>query len=99
MFGVEVARQPYFRGSSAQPTVTIEITHVPQKTMSTPHDRKELAEIRKESLDICNRIHSIAEDALFVQKVAEHYCEYPVIRAVDFLSYAGPNLNEDPQQT
>ncbi|KAF9653760.1 hypothetical protein BDM02DRAFT_3107753 [Thelephora ganbajun] len=48
--------------------------------MSTlPYDTKDFAEIRKESLDICNRIHSIAEDVLFVEKVAEHYSEYPVI--------------------
>jgi len=63
------------------------------------HDKKKLAEIRKESLDIYNRIHSIAQDALFVGKVAEHYNGYPVIRAIYFLSLAGPDLNEDPQQT
>ena len=50
------------------------------------YDKKELAEIRKESLDIYNRIHSIAEDSHFVEKVAEHYSEYPVIRAIYFLS-------------
>jgi len=66
---------------------------------SPPHDKKELAEIRKESLDIYNRIHSIAEDALFVEKVAEHYSEYPVIRAVHFLSLTGPDSNGNPQQT
>lgn len=61
--------------------------------MSTSlYDKKEVAEIRKESLDIYNRIHSIAEDALFVEKVAEHYCEYPVIRAIP-LPYAEPVLN------
>ena len=93
VFGVKVVR-PHFHGSSVQLTVAIEITHVPPKTMSgSPHDRKELTEIRKEYLDIYNRIHSIAEDTLFVQRVAEHYCGYPVIRAVYF-SYAGPNLNE-----
>ena len=63
------------------------------------HDKKEVAEIRKESLDIYNRIRSIAEDALFVEKVAECYGEYPVIRAVHLLSLAGPDSNGDPQQT
>jgi hypothetical protein len=60
------------------------------------HDKRELAEIRKESLGIYNRIHSIAKDALFVEKVAEHYSEYPVIRAIHFLSLAGPDLNGEP---
>ena len=57
-----------------------------EKNMSTsPHDKKELAEIRKESLDIYNRIHSVVDDALFVEKVAGYYSEYPVIRAAHFL--------------
>ena len=61
--------------------------------MSTsPHDKKEHAEIRKESLDIYNRVHSIAEDALFVEQVAEHYNGYPIIRAAYFLSLAGPDI-------
>ena len=55
--------------------------------MSTSlYNKKELTEIRKESLDIYNRIHSIAEDALFVEKAAKHYDGYPVIRAAHFLS-------------
>jgi len=66
---------------------------------SSLRGKKELSEIRKESLDIYNRIHSIAEDALFVEKVAEHYDGYPVIRAAHFLSLAGPDLNRDLQQT
>jgi len=66
----------------------IEITQFScKKTMPTLlYDKKELVEIRKESLDIYNRIHSIAEDCLFVDKVAEHYNDYPVIRATHFLS-------------
>ena len=56
-------------------------------------------EIRKESLDIYNRIHSIAEDSLFVEQVAVHYSEYPVIRAVRFSSLGGLELNRNPQQT
>lgn len=68
--------------------------------MSTAlYDRKGLAEIRKESLDIYNRIHSIAEDALFVEVVAEQYNGYPVIRAVRFLSSDGLHSNGDSQQT
>lgn len=43
---------------------------------------KELAEIRKESLDVYNRIHSIADDSLFVERVVENYSEFPVIRTV-----------------
>lgn len=65
--------------------------------MPTPlNDKKELAEIRKESLDIYNRIHSIAEDSFFVEKVVEHYNKYPVIRAASPLSLAGPELNKNP---
>lgn len=65
----------------------IEITRFScKKVMSTlPYDKKELAEIRKESLDIYNRIHSVAEDLLFVEKVAKHYNDYPIIRATHFL--------------
>ncbi|KAF9788173.1 initiator tRNA phosphoribosyl transferase [Thelephora terrestris] len=58
----------------------IEIAHASHKNMSiTLYDKKGLAEIRKESLDIYNRIHSIAEDALFVEQVAEQYDGYPII--------------------
>ena len=53
------------------------------------YDKRGLAEIRKESLDIYNRIHSIAEDALFVERVAEHYGEYPVIRAITSCHHLG----------
>jgi len=79
----------------------IEITRtISSKTMPTsPSDGKELAEIRKESLDTYNRIHSIAADSLFVAKVVEHYSEYPVIRAVPFASSVGQELNRNPQQT
>ena len=50
---------------------------------------KELKEIRKDSLGIYNRIQSIAEDALFVENIAQRYTAYPVIRAVRLLSSAG----------
>jgi hypothetical protein len=65
----------------------IEIEH-PGKMLTTFCDKRSLVEIRKESLDIYNRIHSIAEDALFVEQVAEQYGGYPVIRAASFLSLA-----------
>jgi hypothetical protein len=62
-------------------------------------DKKGLAEIRKEYLNIYNRIHSIAEDALFVDKVAEQYSEYLVIRAVHFLLLSGRHSNGHSQRT
>lgn len=78
----------------------IEIATPPPETMpASPSDRKELAEIRKESLDIYNRIHSIAEDSIFVAKVVEHYNEYPAIRAVRSSSLIRTELNRNPQQT
>lgn len=81
-------------------TAPIEIAHACHKNMSTAlYDKKGLAEIRKESLDIYNRIHSIAEDALFVQEVAEQYNGYPVIRTVRFLSSDGLHSDGDSQQT
>lgn len=36
--------------------------------------------LRRESVDIYNRLHSIAEDALFVSSVAAAYPEYPLLR-------------------
>jgi hypothetical protein len=41
---------------------------------------KDLAFLRRESLDIYNRIHSIAEDVEFVNQVCKHYSDYPVVR-------------------
>lgn len=41
---------------------------------------KDLAFLRRESLDIYNRIHSIAEDVGFVNQVTAQYSDYPVIR-------------------
>ena len=63
------------------------------------YDKKGFAEIRKESLDIYNRLHSIATDALFVEKVAEHYSEYPVIREIHFFLLARRHSNGHSQQT
>ena len=39
-----------------------------------------LAELRRESQSIFNRIHSIAEDAAFVQQVHDHYPDLPLLR-------------------
>ncbi|OJT10576.1 hypothetical protein TRAPUB_12912 [Trametes pubescens] len=39
-----------------------------------------LAYVRKESLDIYNRLHSIAEDVQFVQQVHEAYPDIPILR-------------------
>jgi tRNA A64-2'-O-ribosylphosphate transferase len=39
-----------------------------------------LAELRKESQSIFNRIHSIAEDAVFVRQVHDHYPDLPLLR-------------------
>ena len=99
VFGVEVPHRP--KPASAGCGLMIEIVRMlPAKIMSTSlYDKKELTEIRKESLDIYNRIHSIAEDALFVEKAAKHYDGYPIIRAAHFLSLAGPDSNRDLQQT
>lgn len=39
-----------------------------------------LKELRKESQDIYNRIHSIAEDAEFVKQVHRYYRNLPLLR-------------------
>jgi tRNA A64-2'-O-ribosylphosphate transferase len=46
-----------------------------------------LAQIRRESLDIYNRLHSIAEDVDFVTVVHNVYADIPLIR-----EYASTNL-------
>ena len=78
--------------------MVIEIAHtLPAKNMSTSlRDKKELADIRKESLDIYNRIHSVAEDALFVENIAEHSGEYPVIRTACFLPLSWARFEQIP---
>ncbi|KAH0829130.1 initiator tRNA phosphoribosyl transferase [Lanmaoa asiatica] len=38
-----------------------------------------LAELRRESQSIFNRIHSIAEDATFVKRVHDHYPDFPLL--------------------
>ena len=45
------------------------------------NDNNALSYIRKESLDIYNRLHSIAEDATFVQEVHEAYPDAPLLRS------------------
>jgi tRNA A64-2'-O-ribosylphosphate transferase len=44
-------------------------------------DLNPFSEIRKESLDIYNRLHSIEEDLDFVNAVHGSYPELPLIRA------------------
>ena len=39
-----------------------------------------LAYVRKESLDIFNRLHSIEEDVRFVEQVHEAYPDLPILR-------------------
>ena len=39
-----------------------------------------LAHIRRESLDLYNRLHSIAEDVDFVRAVKEAYHDLPILR-------------------
>ena len=39
-----------------------------------------LTYLRKESIDLYNRLHSIAEDVEFVQQVHETYPDVPILR-------------------
>ena len=39
-----------------------------------------LAYVRKESLDIYNRLHSVQEDVRFVERIHETYPDLPIIR-------------------
>lgn len=43
-------------------------------------DSQALAHIRKESLDLYNRVHSIAEDCEFVKAVRIAYQDLPLVR-------------------
>lgn len=47
-----------------------------------------LAYVRKESLDIFNRIHSVQEDVGFVGKVHEAYPELPILRMFSLIMYS-----------
>ena len=44
-----------------------------------------LAYVRKESLDIFNRLHSVQEDIGFVQRVCEAYPDLPILRMYSML--------------
>ncbi|KAI0091657.1 tRNA A64-2'-O-ribosylphosphate transferase [Irpex rosettiformis] len=46
---------------------------------ATSYHAQALAELRKESLDLFNRLHSIAEDTEFVNSVHNHYEDIPII--------------------
>lgn len=47
--------------------------------------RDALAHIRLETLDIYNRLHSIAEDVLLVNFIHENYPDLPILR--QFISF------------
>lgn len=47
--------------------------------------KRALAILRKESLDIYNRLHSIQEDIGFVNYVHEFYPDFPFLRMSDIL--------------
>ena len=46
-----------------------------------------LAYVRKESLDIFNRIHSVKEDVGFVGQVHRAYPELPIIRTSSLIMH------------
>ena len=43
--------------------------------------RDNLGYLRKESLDIYNRLHSIEEDIIFVDQLHDAYPTYPILRS------------------
>ena len=45
-----------------------------------------LAYVRKETLDLYNRLHSIAEDVHFVEEVRQAYPELPILRECHVVS-------------
>ena len=53
--------------------------------MPLSQDTNVLAYLRKESLDIYNRLHSINEDVHFVQLVHETYPKIPLLRMFESL--------------
>ena len=61
------------------------LPHFPADILSAMNLKNEmsrdLAFLRKESLDIYNRVHSVAEDIVFVNQIRDHYSDnYPVVR-------------------
>jgi len=65
--------------TESQPSVTLFklLACMPQGSS----DSDAFAYLRKESLDIYNRIHSIADDIHFVERVREIYPNLPILRA------------------
>ena len=53
--------------------------------MPLSQDTNVLAYLRKESLDIYNRLHSIDEDVQFVQLIHETYPKIPLLRMFESL--------------
>jgi tRNA A64-2'-O-ribosylphosphate transferase len=57
-------------------------------------DTHALATLRKESLDIYNRLHSIEEDIAFVNHIQSHYSNFPLLRECVFQKF-DPNIPAD----
>ena len=55
--------------------------------------------LRKESLDIYNRLHSIEEDIQFVHRIREVYAHLPLLRAEIVFRSDAPYIDNDWQQT
>ncbi|PFH45595.1 hypothetical protein AMATHDRAFT_158622 [Amanita thiersii Skay4041] len=64
--------------------------------MTDSLDQDTFAYLRKESLDIFNRLHSIAEDVLFVEQVHETYPHLPLLPNLRCGAwYTDPSISED----
>ncbi|KAJ3569476.1 hypothetical protein NP233_g5029 [Leucocoprinus birnbaumii] len=66
----------------ATPMLTAEredIQNLPTATLTIQAHADALAALRKESLDIYNRLHSIEEDISFVNRVNDHYPDFPLL--------------------
>jgi len=50
-----------------------------------------LAHIRRESLDIYNRLHSIETDIAFVNEVRAAYPTFPLIRTRSLVAFVPPS--------
>ncbi|KAJ7650563.1 initiator tRNA phosphoribosyl transferase [Roridomyces roridus] len=63
----------------------------------TALEQRSLALLRKESLDIFSRLHSIAEDILFVNQIREFYPEMPILPNLRCGAwYTDPTLRQWP---
>jgi hypothetical protein len=56
--------------------------------LALPNQSEAFKAIRKECLDVFNRLHSINEDASFVSSIAHAYPSFPVVGMIaDTISY------------